>query len=117
MTFVFALMELCLVFYSYGMISESAREGTRYAVVHGSTCTTYAGASCTVTAAQIQTYVSGLGFPNPGGGTLTPVATFSPNTPGSTATVQVTYSFPIRMPLLPTRAISLSTQSAMTIVQ
>jgi Flp pilus assembly protein TadG len=123
MTFVFALMELCLVYYSYDMISECAREGTRYAMVRGSTCTTSASGSCAVTTAQITTYVNGLGFPNPGGGSMVvtssfPVSTPSPsNLPGNPVVVKITYSFPIRMPLIPKKAINLSAQSQMTIVQ
>ncbi len=123
MTFIFALMELCLVFYTNGMISERAREGTRYAMVRGSTCTTSSGSSCSVTTDQVSAYVRGLGFPNPGGGNMLvtssfPVSTPSPsNQPGNPVVVKITYSFPIRMPLIPKTAINLSTQSQMTIVQ
>ena len=43
--FVFGFIEVCLMFYTYCMISECAREGTRYAAVHGTTCQTAALAS------------------------------------------------------------------------
>ncbi len=36
--FLYMLIELCLAYYSYCMISESARQGTRYAMVHGAAC-------------------------------------------------------------------------------
>lgn len=119
MTFTFALMELCVAYYTNGMISEAAREGTRYAIVRGSTCTTSAGASCTVTAAQIQTFVQGLGYPNPGGASMVATASFpdGDEVPGHRVLVSVTYSFPIRFPLIPTRALSLSSSSEETFVQ
>ena len=40
---IFCFMELCMAFYSYDMISESAREGTRYAMMLSSTCTNSSG--------------------------------------------------------------------------
>ena len=51
--FTFMMIELCLAFYSFCMISESAREGTRYAIVRGATCQTSAGGSCTASASTI----------------------------------------------------------------
>jgi Flp pilus assembly protein TadG len=76
MGLMFVFIELCLVFYTYGMIAECAREGSRYASVHGSTCVTSASTSCTLSASSINSYVSGRGFPNLGGGTITVATTF-----------------------------------------
>ena len=70
MIFVFAVMEMGMLFYTYGMISESAREATRYAIVRGSTCLTSSSTSCTATSTTISNYAKGLGLPNIGGGTL-----------------------------------------------
>jgi Flp pilus assembly protein TadG len=119
MVFVMTVMELCLVFYTYGVMSESAREGTRYAAMHGSSCQTAAGASCTASAATIQSYVTGLGYPNVGGGTMHAVATFPQGnqTPGSTVTVTITYTFPIKLPFVPRNSISLTSISTMYIIQ
>jgi Flp pilus assembly protein TadG len=117
--FLFCFMELCIIFYTYSMISEAAREGTRYAMVHGATCPTSANPTCEVTVAQVNTYVSGLGWPNLGGGTMT-VATSYPNgneSIGSPVKVAITYVFPITMPLVPTSSISMSTASQTTIIQ
>ena len=116
---IFCFIELCMMFYSYNMISESAREGTRYAMVHGATCPTSANPTCMVTATQVNTYVSGLGWPNLGGGTVA-VATSYPDgneAIGSRVRVQVTYVFPITMPYVPTNSISMSTTSQMNIIQ
>jgi Flp pilus assembly protein TadG len=131
LTAVFTLIELCLVFYTSSTISECAREGTRYAIVRGSTCltggTTGAGASCTASATAINTYVSGLGYPNAGGGSMTVSTTFSAdgstfttsgnNTPNDLVRVQITYNFPIKLPFVPKNALNLKAQSQMTIIQ
>ena len=118
-TLVFVTMQVCLGFYSYGLISESAREGSRYAIVRGATCTTAAGASCTVTAAQIQTYVSGLGFPNIGGGTMSVTASFPSGNqnPGSLVLVKITYTVPVKIPFVPKNSWSFIATSEMPILQ
>lgn len=117
--FVFAFVELCLAFYSFGMISESAREGSRYAMVRGATCVNGAKASCTATAAQINNYVTSLGFPNIGGGRISVNTTFPDGSQdlGKRVHVQVTYQFPITLPLVPSNAISITSTSEMSIVQ
>jgi Flp pilus assembly protein TadG len=119
MGFVFSVMETCLIFYTYGMISESAREGTRYAIVHGATCVTSSGVSCTASPAAIKAYVLGLGWPNLGGGNMD-VATSFPDvtdTQGSRVQVTVKYTFPIDLPLVHPGSLSLSSSSEMYIVQ
>jgi Flp pilus assembly protein TadG len=71
LAFVFPRIELCLIFYSSCMISECAREGSRYAIVHGNSCQTgVTKASCMGTQASINTYTQTLGGPNLGMGTL-----------------------------------------------
>ena len=131
LTAVFTLIELCLVFYTWSTISECAREGTRYAIVRGSTCVTNgtsgAGASCTATASSINTYVSSLGYPNAGGGAMTVNTTYSSdgttftttgnNSPNNMVRVQITYPFPVKLPFVPRNALTLKAQSQMTIIQ
>ena len=67
LTFMFGIMEGSLAIYSYHFISNAAREGTRYAIVRGSdwssACTSSVTSGCTVTAAQLETYVTSLSFP------------------------------------------------------
>ena len=57
---VIGIMEVCLTIYSYHFISNAAREGTRYAIVRGSTwtqppwnytgsCASYSDAGCVAT--------------------------------------------------------------------
>lgn len=117
--FSFAVIQISLAFYSYCVISESAREGTRYAIVRGSTCTNGSGASCTATAASINSQVSGLSWPNLGNGTLTPNTTFPDGnqSPGSRVQVAVSYVFPYNLPFLPKGSIHMSSTSVMYIVQ
>lgn len=119
MSFFLAFMEICLIFYSYCMISESAREGTRYASVHGSTCVTAAQSSCTASASSINTYVSTISWPNLGGGTLTPATTFPDGNeaPGSRVQISVSYLFPITVPFLPVQAVSMASTSESYILQ
>jgi Flp pilus assembly protein TadG len=123
--FVFGLMQICLAFYTHEYISELAREGTRYAIVHGPSCETSAGASCTVTASAVNAYVSGLGWPNLGGGTLTVSTTYpGPGGPGSAGNVvnqpvrvTVTYTFPYKIPFVTSKNLSMSSTSQMYIIQ
>jgi len=69
--FLFGIMQVSMAYYTYQWMSETAREGARYAIVHGSTCETSGGASCTSTASAVNSYVSGTGLPNIGGGAST----------------------------------------------
>jgi Flp pilus assembly protein TadG len=117
--FVFVMIELCLMFYSYCMISETAREGTRYAIVHGAACQTASKASCTATASSINTYVSGVNWPNLGGGTLTPSTTFLDGNAnaGSRVKVTVNYTFPVTLPFVPRGSVAMTSSSVMYFIQ
>lgn len=126
MAFVFTLMELCIAFYTYGMISESAREATRYAIVHGSTCHTSVNASCAADAPAVSAYAKSVGLPNVGGGTLNVTTTYladgatvpdGSNVPGHRVHVDITYAFPIRLPFVPRKSLSLDSSSEMVILQ
>jgi Flp pilus assembly protein TadG len=118
-SFFFVFMGICLIFYSYNMISESAREGTRYASLHGSTCVTAAQASCTASASSVNTFISGTGGPNLGGGTMTPSTSFPDGNenPGSRVLVTVQYVFPVSLPFVPQNSVSMASTSEMYIVQ
>ena len=124
--FVFTMIELCLAFYSYCLISESAREGTRYAIVHGATCETATKASCTASESDIENYTLNLGYPNLGGGTMQATASFpdtasgsgTPNqNPGKRVQVTVNYTFPITLPFVPNGSIPMQSTSVMYYIQ
>ena len=116
---LFCVMETCLAFYSQHMISEAARGGARYAMVHGSSCTTSTGSSCTLGSAQINTFVTGLVWPNIAGGTMSANTTY-PNgneNVGSEVQVQVTYTFKVTMPFVPKDTITLTSTSKVPILR
>ena len=131
LTALFTLMEICLALYTWSTITELACEGTRYAIVRGSTCVTAAasgaGASCTASASAINSYVASIGYPNIGGAAITVNTRFSAdgttftttgnNDPNDIVRVQVSYPFPIRLPFVPKNGINMSVRSEMTIIQ
>lgn len=119
MAFVLTFIEVCLMFYTYGMISEMAREGGRYAAVHGASCLTAAGSSCTSSATATNTWVKQTGYPNLAGGTITVNTTFpdGSQTAGNHTTVTVSYAFPITLAFVPQRAFTFRTSSTTTILQ
>ena len=128
LTFIFGVMEMGLALYTYHFIAEAAREGTRYAIVRGSTCSGFSSA-CPAATSDIQSYVKNLGFPgiNPANMTVTPV--WSPytsgstcpsgfcNSPGNLITVTVQYNFPLSVPFVPVQTFAISSTSAMVISQ
>lgn len=137
LTFLFGVIETGFALYSYHFISEAAREGTRYAIVRGST----AGASnCAapgppICKAQggndtgdIATYVKNLGYPgiNPSNMTVNSAwsayangsscpATGACNSPGNLVTITVQYSFPLTVPFIPAHTYTMSSTAAMII--
>jgi Flp pilus assembly protein TadG len=117
--FFFTMIELCLAFYTYCMISESAREGSRYAIVRGATCQTGTGGSCTVSASTMNSVVTHLGWPNLGGGTMTATTTYPDGNenPGSRVQVVVNYTFPYNIPFAPKGSMHMASTSVMYIVQ
>ena len=117
--FIFTMIEICLAYYTYCMISESAREGTRYAIVRGSTCQTGTSASCTVSASTMNSVVTQLGWPNLGGGTMSAATTYPDGNenPGSRVQIVVNYVFPYNIPFAPKGTLHMSSTSVMYIVQ
>jgi Flp pilus assembly protein TadG len=118
-TLMFCFMEMCLAFYTVDMISETAREGTRYAMYRGASCPTSTNPTCEASASQVNSYVSGIGWPNLAGGTITVTTTY-PNgneNVGSTVQVKVSYTMPITMPFVPKSSQSFSSTSVMPILQ
>jgi Flp pilus assembly protein TadG len=119
LTFFFGLIQVCIAIYTRNALSECAREGTRYAMVHGSTCQTAGNASCTLTASAMNTYVSSSTWPNVGGGAMTVSTTYPDGNenPGSRVQITVAYAFPFRVPMIPASTLTMSSTSVMYIVQ
>lgn len=125
---VVGIIYMTWALYSYNVVSEAAREGARFAIVRGSACTTFATA-CPASSGDIQTHVRNLGFPGINNSKLTastawaayPSGTCTPsascNNPGNQVTVTVSYSFPVAIPFVPNRTLSMSNTAAMVISQ
>ncbi|MDQ6942275.1 MAG: pilus assembly protein [Candidatus Eremiobacteraeota bacterium] len=122
LTMIFGIIDFGRGLYTYHLVANAARAGSRYAIVRGSACTV---TGCPATTDQIQTYVRGLApgvDPNslaavttwPGGSTCIGAAT---NGPGCKVTVTVTYPFRFIVPLLPGFTMSMSSASTMVISQ
>jgi Flp pilus assembly protein TadG len=127
-TLIFGVMAIGLALYSYNVVSEAAREATRYAIVRGSACNSFT--NCNIDQTGLQTYVQGIGFPGITPSSLTVAAsatsatgtictpTLKPcNKPGNPVKVTVTYTFPLVIPFVPRRTLTMSSTSQMTISQ
>jgi len=132
---LFGIIQIAFALYTYDFVSEGAREGTRYAIVRGSTsCTNTPNlTNCNATAGQIQTYVKGLGFPGISSSNLTVTTTWctasaQPTTwsscssgtskaPGNAVNVVVTYALPLSIPFWKSQSVNISSTSQMIIAQ
>jgi Flp pilus assembly protein TadG len=140
LTFLFGIFETGFALYTYFFISEAAREGTRYAIVRGSTaggsgtaCASYSAYDCQASKAQIKSYIQNLGLPgiNPANMTIpdpvwtayTNAANTCPaspnpcNSPGNQVAITVQYNFPFVLPFAPKLTYTMSSTSAMIIAQ
>jgi Flp pilus assembly protein TadG len=122
LTMIFGIIDFGRGLYTYHLVANAARAGSRYAIVRGSACTV---TGCPATTDDIQTYVRGLApgvDPNslavtttwPGGNGCIGAAT---NGPGCTVTVSVTYPFRFLVPMLPHFTMNMSSASTMVISQ
>lgn len=129
LTMLFGIMQISLALYTYHFISEAAREGTRYAIVRGATCTSFSSA-CPASPDDIQNYIEGLGFPGinpqamtvttawsayPAGGTCSPSAACK--NPGNQVQVTVNYAYALSIPFIPATTLNMSSSSEMVISQ
>jgi Flp pilus assembly protein TadG len=141
LTMLFGIFAISFALYTYHYISDAAREGSRYAMVRGSTsCANSSNmlTNCGATSNQIQTYVQNLGYPGASNMTVTSTwykitggtpwaslcSTGTCNAPGNIVKVQVTYAFPLSIPFFlrggptsQTRSLSMTSTSQMVIAQ
>lgn len=131
MTLLFGVIEISLGLYSYHFISNAAREGTRYAIVRGSTwqanCADYSSAGCAASKTDIQSYVQSLAFPGIDSTNLVVTPTYSATIGGTSCDsctaagdyvkVQVQYTFPLIVPFISNHSLSMSSTSEMIIDQ
>jgi Flp pilus assembly protein TadG len=128
LTLFLGVMQMCLALYTYHFVSEAAREGTRYAMVRGSSCFGFSSA-CPAQASDVQTYVRGIGFPGivpanvtvtttwPTTGSSCTPSSLPCNNPGNFVQVTVQYKYPLSIPFVPSSSLPLSSTSKMAISQ
>jgi Flp pilus assembly protein TadG len=115
-TFLFTIVDLSRALYAYHFIADAAREGTRYAMVRGATCTSFTTA-CPASATDISNYLQSV----PAGinpQSMTVSTTWNPNnSPGSIVQVKVQYSFQPILPLVPKGTLVMASSSQVVISQ
>jgi len=111
LAFLFGILNMGAAIYAYNWVSFAAREGTRYAAVHGSTSPSPISSSGYSALTNLITgEAQGLT------GTLTVTPTWpTDNKPGSVVKVQVQYHFSFAMPFVTLSPITLSSTSQMVI--
>ena len=120
---LFGVIDFGRALYAYHFVSNAAREGTRYAMVRGSTC---ASPGCPASSSDIANYLGNVpaGIDptqlsvtttwNPNGSAS---CTGVPNAPGCVVEVQVRYNFNFMLPLLPKSTVVMQSSSEMIISQ
>jgi Flp pilus assembly protein TadG len=112
LTLLFAIMSFAMALYCYDFVGYSARQATRYAMVHGSTASKVASSD------DVKNYVNGLVVGVLDTKSLTVTTTWLPNNNrGSVVTVTVGYTFKPLTHLVSRMNITLSKTSAMVISQ
>ena len=96
---VFLIFEFCMMVYTYSVLSDAAREGIRYAVVHGTDSGSCSGPSsgCGDTGGSNVTSVvrdyASLSFHDLRGMTVTPTWPDGTSTPGSRVKITLNYPY------------------------
>jgi len=120
---LFGLIDFGRALYAYHFVSDAAREGTRYAMVRGSTCSS---SGCPASSSDIQNYLDKV----PAGIDPTQLSvtttwnpnssancTGTPNAPGCVVEVEVSYNFKFMLPFLPWSTVAMQSTSEMVISQ
>ena len=98
---IFGMFEITMLIYTYNVLADSAKEGVRYAIVHGSGNSNGSGPGCSdASGANVQTVVENYAkysFHDISGMTVTP--SYLDSSCGAPSRVQVTVSYPFK-PLL-----------------
>jgi Flp pilus assembly protein TadG len=125
MSMLFGVIECGRAIFSYHLISNAARLGSRYAIVHGSDCSQTLASCSAATSAQIQSYVRSVS-PGVNPADLTVTTTYAAGAAcagspymgaGCTVSVQASYTFRSALPLLNMASLPMSSTSTMAISQ
>jgi Flp pilus assembly protein TadG len=122
------MMKISLAIYTYHFIAEAAREGTRFAMVRGTTCSTLSPglSTCPASKDDVGSYVKGLGYPGIVSSNMTVTTGYltypagistSSATPGNLVMVTVQYAFPLSIPFLKSKTYTMQSTSEMIISQ
>lgn len=136
------VFEMMLALSTFNYVTDAARQGTRYAMVRGSTsCTNTPNlANCNATAAEVKTYVRGISYPGVNSSNLTVTtswlsASTSPssltsgqtttwsacggtcNSPGNLVKVVTSYPFSFSVPFVPRATLTMTSTSQVVIAQ
>lgn len=133
---LFGVIQVCFGLYCSQYTGDAAREGSRWAIVRGSQCSTNTVNldHCGATQSDIQTYVRSLTYPGINISALTVTANwYTPsgptnptwslcttppcNVPGNMVQVVVTYPFSMVIPNWQAATLNLSSSSSMVISQ
>jgi Flp pilus assembly protein TadG len=112
----FLIFEFCMMVYTYSVLGDAAREGVRYAVVHGTDSSSCSGPSSGCgdsTGSNVTAVVNGyaaVSFHNTSGMTVTPSWPDGTSTPASRVVVTITY------PYIPYLYLGIISAPTMTIV-
>ena len=111
----FGIVEVGHGFYAYSTIANAARDATRYAIVRGSACTSWASA-CPASAADVQNFVKSQTPPGIDPSRMTVTTTWVPNNnPGSAVKVTVQYRFSFVLAFIKVNDATISSSSQMVI--
>jgi Flp pilus assembly protein TadG len=99
--FLLSFIEITALVYTYSVLADSAKEGVRYGVVHGTLSSTCngpgaAGIACDAGAAGVQSAVTSYArgsLNNTAGMTVTPTYPDGTSTPSSRVRVVVSYAY------------------------
>lgn len=122
LTLMFGVMDFGRALYTYHLVADAARSGSRFAMVRGSACTV---TGCPTTGDAVQTYVRGLApgvdpnylIVNTSWSTSDGIPDSTCQGPGCIVAVNVSYQFRFMIPLLPNFPIAMSSTSQMVIAQ
>ncbi len=117
LTLLLGVVELGWGLYTYHFLESAACQGTRYAIVRGADCTSWASA-CPASASDVQTFVRSLAPGAIDTSALKVTTTWTPDdTPGSEVSVTVQYNFSLDVPFVPSAVLAMKSASQMVISQ
>jgi hypothetical protein len=112
--FFFGLLEGARAVWQYNILAHAVREGTRYAIIHGSNSSDASGPGDT---GDVEVVVRDAAS-TLDEDALTVIVNYpdGSNDPGDTVEVEARYQFSTMLPIVPLPSITMSSKSRMTIV-